>query len=72
VTGRLRLGAPVALLIDAPEHGLGRGHVGALVSLLSETEWLVDFSDREGRSYALAPVAEPDQRMLFFDPPTAA
>jgi len=48
------LGA-VALLSDLPERGLLRGQVGAIVETLDEATLLVEFSDDQGRAYAIAP-----------------
>ena len=42
----------VALLSDAPEHGLVRGQVGTVVEQLSGGMFEVEFSDDEGRTYA--------------------
>jgi len=44
----------VALLRDLPENGLVRGHVGTVFELLSPTFAEVEFSDDEGRTYAVA------------------
>lgn len=43
----------VALLRDLPEHGLLRGQVGTVVELLSPAIAEVEFSDDEGRTYAM-------------------
>ena len=43
----------VALLNDLPEHGLVRGQVGTIVEPLDEASALVEFSDDEGRAYAI-------------------
>jgi Domain of unknown function (DUF4926) len=45
----------VALLIDPPERGLKRGQVGTIVEPIDETSSLVEFSDDEGRAYAIVP-----------------
>jgi Domain of unknown function (DUF4926) len=45
----------VALLRDLPEHGLVRGQVGTIVEALDEATSLVEFSDDEGRAYAIVP-----------------
>jgi hypothetical protein len=45
----------VALLHDLPEHGLVRGQVGAVVEALDEMTALVEFSDDDGRAYAIVP-----------------
>jgi len=45
----------VALLSDLPAHGLVRGQVGTIVESLNETTALVEFSDNDGRAYAIVP-----------------
>ena len=55
----------VALLQDVPEEGLHRGEVGTVVEVFEQTEdapagFLVEFSDRQGRAYAVADL-RPDQ-----------
>jgi Domain of unknown function (DUF4926) len=57
---KLELLSVVALLRDLPEHGLVRGQVGTVVELLSPAVAEVEFSDDEGRTYAMAalPVGE--------------
>jgi Domain of unknown function (DUF4926) len=52
----------VALLHDLPEYGLVRGQVGAVVEPLDETTALVEFSDDDGRAYAI--VACPRDALL--------
>jgi hypothetical protein len=55
-TGRARdLLSAVALLRDLPERGLVRGQVGTIVEPLDEVTALVEFSDDEGRAYAIVP-----------------
>lgn len=43
----------VALVEDLPAHGLVRGQVGTVVELLAPGVFEVEFSDDEGRSYAM-------------------
>jgi hypothetical protein len=45
----------VALLTDRPDDGLARGQVGTIVELLDDKTMLVEFSDDEGRAYAVVP-----------------
>jgi Domain of unknown function (DUF4926) len=42
------------LLSDMPAHDLVRGQVGAVVEALDQETLLVEFSDDEGRAYAIA------------------
>jgi hypothetical protein len=46
--------AAVALLSDLPARGLVRGQVGAIIETLDDAPVLVEFSDDEGRAYAIA------------------
>jgi hypothetical protein len=45
----------VALLSDLPAQRLVRGQVGTIVEQLDENISLVEFSDEQGRAYAIAP-----------------
>jgi len=56
----LELLVEVALLRNLPEHGLVRGQVGTVVEILSPEAVEVEFSDDEGRGYAMAAVAKCD------------
>jgi len=40
----------VALVVDLPEHRLGRGQVGAVVEELVADVYAAEFSDAEGRA----------------------
>jgi hypothetical protein len=54
--------AVVALTADLPEHGLLAGQVGTVVDTLDAETFEVEFSDDEGRAYAMAAV--PAERLL--------
>jgi uncharacterized protein DUF4926 len=56
----------VALLADLAADGLLRGQVGTVVESLDETAMLVEFSDDQGRAYAVAPCARSDLLVLHF------
>ena len=45
----------VALLAAQPDAGLRRGEVGTVVEELDSATLLVEFSDDEGRAYAIVP-----------------
>lgn len=45
----------VALLTDVPGQQLARGQVGTVVEQLDDKTLLVEFSDDQGRAYAIAP-----------------
>jgi hypothetical protein len=58
----------VALLDDRPEHGLVRGQVGTIVEELDGTTVLVEFSDDEGQTWALAPIPRSCLLVLRYKP----
>lgn len=58
----------VALLEDLPAHGLVRGQVGTVVELLGPGVFEVEFSDDEGRSYAMLAL-KVDQLMVLHHNP---
>jgi hypothetical protein len=61
----------VALLTDLPEQRLARGQVGTIVEELDETTLLVEFSDDEGRAYAIVPCPRADPLVLHYVPEAA-
>ena len=61
----------VALLTDLPAQRLARGQVGSVVEELDDTTLLVEFSDDEGRAYALAPCPRTDLLVLHYVPEAA-
>ena len=61
----------VALLADVPEAKLSRGQVGTVVETLDGSNVLVEFSDDEGKTYALAPVAANKILVLHYEPEAA-
>ena len=58
----------VALVEDLPAHGLVRGQVGTVVELLAPGVFEVEFSDDEGRSYAMLAL-KVDQLMVLHHNP---
>ena len=56
----------VALLTDLPTQGLARGQVGTVVELLDDKALLVEFSDDQGRAYAVAPCQGADLLVLHY------
>ena len=58
----------VALLADLPAHGLARGQVGTVVERPDEQNSLVEFSDVQGRAYAIAPCPDSELLVLHYDP----
>ena len=61
----------VALLADFPTQQLARGQVGTVVEQLDEKTLLVEFSDDEGRAYAIAPCPQADLLVLHYVPEAA-
>jgi Domain of unknown function (DUF4926) len=62
---------PVALLTGHAAHGLAPGQVGTVVEVLDPDNCLVEFSDDEGRAYALAPCPESQLLVLHYLPEAA-
>lgn len=61
----------VALLTDFPAQRLARGQVGTIVEQLDDNTLLVEFSDDEGRAYAVAPCPRTDLLVLHYVPEAA-
>ena len=61
----------VALLKDLPAQDLTRGQVGTAVEQLDDKTWLVEFSDDEGRAYAVAPCQAANLLVLRYVPEAA-
>jgi len=68
MTASIRLLDVVALKADLPDNGLVRGQVGTVVELLALDAYEVEFSDDEGRAYALLPLRERDLMILHHQP----
>jgi Domain of unknown function (DUF4926) len=60
----------VALLADMPSQGLRRGQVGTVVELL-DGAYEVEFSDDDGRTYAMVPLVAEQLLVLHHQPPRA-
>lgn len=61
----------IALTADLPAERLARGQVGTVVELLDENAALVEFSDDEGRAYAVAPCQRSALLVLHYAPKAA-
>ena len=61
----------VALLSDRPAQQLARGQVGTIVEQLGDKTLLVEFSDDQGRAYAVAPCSREDLLVLHYVPEAA-
>lgn len=61
----------VALLEDIPDHGLRRGQVGTIVEELAPDVFEVEFSDDNGRTYALLALRVDQLIVLHYEPALA-
>ncbi len=61
----------VALLTDLPGQSLVRGQVGTVVEQLDDKTLLVEFSDDQGRTYAVAPCPGAGLLVLHYVPEAA-
>jgi Domain of unknown function (DUF4926) len=61
----------VALLDELPDKSLASGQVGTVVEILSNANMLVEFSDDEGRPYAITPVQQSQLLVLHYEPEAA-
>ncbi len=62
----------IALLEDVPDHGLRRGQVGTVVEELAPDVYEVEFSDDNGRTYALLALRSSQLIVLHYEPALAA
>ena len=62
----------VALLQDHPANGLMRGQVGTVVERLGNDIVEVEFSDADGRTFALLPVPADQLLPLRYQPEVSA
>lgn len=58
----------VALTDDVPEHQLWRGQVGTVVEELANDVFEVEFSDNEGRTYAMVSLPASQLMVLHYEP----
>jgi hypothetical protein len=58
----------VALVEDLPEHGLHRGQVGTVVEELAPDVFEIEFSDHEGRTYAMLALRTEQLMLLHYEP----
>jgi hypothetical protein len=61
----------VALLTDLPAEGLARGQVGTIMEQLDDRTFLVEFSDEQGRAYAITPCPQVELLVLHYVPEAA-
>ncbi len=58
----------VALTRNLPDHDLQRGQAGTVVELLEPGIFEVEFSDDDGRAYALVALPAADLLVLHYEP----
>ena len=58
----------VALTEDLPARNLSRGQVGTVVEMLDDSVFEVEFSDNEGRTYAMLALPETKLMVLYHQP----
>lgn len=58
----------VALLADRPSDALTRGQVGTVMEALADDTVLVEFSDDQGKAYALTPCRRDALLILHYEP----
>jgi len=58
----------VALTEDLPERGLQRGQVGTVVEVLAPDVFEVEFSDQDGRTYAMLALRSEQLMALHYEP----
>lgn len=61
----------VALVEGVPSRGLRRGQVGTVVEVLDSDVFEVEFSDGQGRTYAMAPLRARQLIVLHYEPAAA-
>jgi hypothetical protein len=57
----------VALADNMPEQGLLRGQVGTVVEALAPETFLIEFSDDQGKTYAILPLQACQLIVLHFE-----
>ena len=62
----------VALIEDLPGRNLQRGQVGTVVEELAPDVYEVEFTDNEGRTYAMAALRADQLLVLHYQPVQAA
>jgi hypothetical protein len=61
----------VALLSDLPARRLAHGQVGTIIEQLDDRISLVEFSDEQGRAYAIVSCLRDELLTLYYVPETA-
>ncbi len=72
MTKSIQLLDVVALTEDIPDRSLRRGQVGTVVELLGDDVFEVEFCDKDGQTYALAPLRAAQLLPLLYEPAEVA
>ena len=72
MTANIHLLDAVALSADIPDRSLLRGQVGTVVEIYPDGQYEVEFSDEEGRTYALEALGADQLIVLRYRPEKAA
>ena len=70
MTDQIKLLDVVALTVDLPEDGLLRGQVGTVVEVYTPDAFEVEFSDIQGRTYAMTSIRANQLMLLHYAPAT--
>ncbi len=62
----------VALVEELPEYGLRLGQVGTVVEELAPDVFEIEFSDLDGRTYAMLPLKRHQLMVLHYEPAKTA
>ena len=65
---QIELLSVVALLVDLPQQRLVRGQVGTVVEVHAPDVFEVEFSDEQGRAYAILPLRADQLMKLRYEP----
>lgn len=68
MSARIKLLDVVALTEDLPRRGLHRGQVGTVVESLADDVFEVEFSDNDGRTYAILALRAGQLIVLHYEP----
>ena len=58
----------IALLEDLPDRGLQQGQLGTIVEVLPPDAFEVEFSDNNGRAYAILALKQSQFIVLHYEP----
>jgi hypothetical protein len=68
MNAQIRLSDVVALTEDIPDRGLLRGQVGTVVESLGPGVFEVEFTDNDGRTYAMLSLKSSQLLLLHYQP----